>query len=1166
MNDHIIEQEIIKGRYRLETPLGSGGMGVVYRAWDRLTHTDVAFKKVQIDKSSDYLHLDQTIADDYTMGDLRLSLAQEFQTVATLRHPNIISVLDYGFDDNKQPWFTMELIENGQNLLEATQNKSLSAKVDLVAQMIRAIAYLHRRGITHCDLKPDNVVVTNDAVKILDFGLASTRERIESTNEISGTIGYLAPEILRGEVVDSAVDYYAVGVMLYEMLLGERYYPSYNLGIVYRHVLTHEPIISDPAIPPGLAELIYSLTSKNPKTRLTDPVQIINRLAPYSTKTKLHVETTATRESFLQAARFVGREDELTLLTTALSSASEGHGSAWLIGGESGVGKSRLVSEIRVRAMMDGALVLHGQGVEDSQGLPYEIWRETVSQLLLLDEPDHLTAGVLKAILPGIEQLLEVKIPQPPQLDGSAARQRIYSTVTNLFDRKQGWTLLILEDLQWDQNNLDILIQLNRVVHKYKLMILATYRSDERPDLPNRLQNMNYIQLQRFSTHEISVLSHAMLGPVAQSEPLQQMLENETEGNAFFLIELVRELAEVTGGLAKIDPADLPEKLLPKGIATIIERRLERVPVKARKLLKYAAISGRQPDPIVLEKIATQISLPYTLVEWLSLCSDAAVLETFNGVWRFSHDKIREGLVSALTTKESVEYHHKMAETIEDVYPNDASQAAILTHHWHMAGDLSRERIYAGQAGEFARNRFLNEDAIDFYSRAIELTPDDRALDVFDLLLSMEDIQHLLADRTKQEISIDRLKELADVINTIGGPDVLNEARLRLGRFQIARGQFQNAIETSQSILESQIDESSSIQIEAFRQLGEASMSLGDYDQSIAILQKLIGITKKKNQRLMMAEGLQQMGETMINSKRFDDARPYLIEAQQTYKKLKLRQKEARVFNNIGIVAQAQGKISEAIRYWATCQKIYQAIGDRLGNAKILTNLCALNLDVGDFDLAVRYGKEGLRICQEICSDFGECLNLLNLAIIHLYLDEYELSEIYCHASIFIAKNINNPHLIANANRELGLILTYINRLDEAEDAYNQVLEITDEIDQPILAFEVKAELAHLYLRRGENKLAEEIIGPLLEFVADEDQLDAAIHPFRMYSICYLMMLLTEHEFATDILLQAYDELMIRAGRIEDPSKRKLFLENIIEHRQIVNAYEAISDRLEMIL
>ena len=103
-------------------------------------------------------------------------LAKEFSVLASLRHPNIISVLDYGFDNFGQPFFTMELLENAQPLLAAGRDRAQQAQVDLLVQILRALAYLHRRGVIHRDLKPDNVLVIDGQVKVLDFGLAFSRD------------------------------------------------------------------------------------------------------------------------------------------------------------------------------------------------------------------------------------------------------------------------------------------------------------------------------------------------------------------------------------------------------------------------------------------------------------------------------------------------------------------------------------------------------------------------------------------------------------------------------------------------------------------------------------------------------------------------------------------------------------------------------------------------------------------------------------------------------------------------------------------------------------------------------------------------------------------------------------------------------------------------------
>src|SRR4051812_3770864 len=164
--------DLIGKRYQLLDKLGAGGMGVVYRATDRLTGQTVALKQVIPS------NIDPKTAPTIYLGEessFQLALAQEFRTLASLRHPNIISVLDYGFDHNRQPYFTMDLLENAVPIVEAAATLPLLQKIDLMIQMLQALTYLHRRAILHLDLKPANVMVTGGQVKVLDFGLSTSR-------------------------------------------------------------------------------------------------------------------------------------------------------------------------------------------------------------------------------------------------------------------------------------------------------------------------------------------------------------------------------------------------------------------------------------------------------------------------------------------------------------------------------------------------------------------------------------------------------------------------------------------------------------------------------------------------------------------------------------------------------------------------------------------------------------------------------------------------------------------------------------------------------------------------------------------------------------------------------------------------------------------------------
>ncbi len=148
--------EVLGQRYRLLGKLGEGAMGSVYRARDRLSGQLVALKRVRLDatqvKPARTAPAGASTQEPLTP--LRLSLAREFGTLASLRHPNIISVLDYGFDGDGQPFFTMELLPAPQTIVEAASGQPLALQVEYLVQLLRALAYLHRRGIIHCDLKP----------------------------------------------------------------------------------------------------------------------------------------------------------------------------------------------------------------------------------------------------------------------------------------------------------------------------------------------------------------------------------------------------------------------------------------------------------------------------------------------------------------------------------------------------------------------------------------------------------------------------------------------------------------------------------------------------------------------------------------------------------------------------------------------------------------------------------------------------------------------------------------------------------------------------------------------------------------------------------------------------------------------------------------------------
>jgi eukaryotic-like serine/threonine-protein kinase len=162
-------------RYQVLEILGQGGMGVVYKALDRLTGETIALKQVRVASS------DLQFASKNSENDGAMAIAMEFRVLAGLRHPHIVAVLDYGFDAQHFPFYTMQLLRDGKPVTDYGLMLDSAGKVHLLVDMLQAVAYLHRRRIIHRDLKPGNVLVTPDGiVRVMDFGLALPTDQSRS--------------------------------------------------------------------------------------------------------------------------------------------------------------------------------------------------------------------------------------------------------------------------------------------------------------------------------------------------------------------------------------------------------------------------------------------------------------------------------------------------------------------------------------------------------------------------------------------------------------------------------------------------------------------------------------------------------------------------------------------------------------------------------------------------------------------------------------------------------------------------------------------------------------------------------------------------------------------------------------------------------------------------
>lgn len=1011
---------LFANRYRLEALIGEGGMGAVYRATDHLSGERVALKRVLTPLS------DLKTGSMHSTGDLRVTMAHEFQTLASLRHPHIISVLDYGFDTDGQPFYTMELLDEPLTVVEAANYQPLSGKIDLLMQSLHALAYLHRRGILHRDLKPANVLVQGQVVKVVDFGLAT---RFDETSEtIVGTMTYIAPELLKDTVTPTPEsDLYAMGVIAYEALT--QCYPFDTSSVTYLLIDVMNtapdlgPLLAIPDLAPDVVTLIDRLMSKKPQQRYPTAEAVIQTLSA-AAGIELRAETAAIRESYLQAAAFVGREKEQAQLEMALLQALNGKGSAWLVGGESGVGKTRLLNEIHHIALTKGAVVLHGQGVVDG-GLSYQLWRDPMRRLALQLEWSDLEAAILKEIVPDIDRLIGRSIP--PLADSNP--QRLVDTIASIFSRITTPVVLILEDLQWASESLTVFKRLLGVVGDSPLLVLGSYRHEERPLLPDELKGIQHLRLERLSAASIAELTESMLGDNGKRPELLDLLQRETEGNVFFLVEVVRALAEEAGGLLDIGDS-LPRKVFAGGIQTIIQRRLQQVPAWGQALLRLIAVAGREVDLKLLQGSQWEPSDGHSIDEWLVTCLNAAVLEIRDQRWQFAHDKLREGVLGAIPSAERAGLHRQIALALEKIYPNNTDYAAILRDHWAAAGNTDQERHYAAIAGRRAYEVSAYPEAKRSLQRALELTPPDDQPSRAKLLHSLGDVHEGLSER---EEAIAVYAESLEVARAVNDLHTAALALHGLGNTKTSFGQYQQGLEHAEEALHiARALPDPEIECLALVNIGATHRILGEVATAISYLETaLTTATTLENPRYKI-NALHGLGNTYLAMGQSDKAIDYYQQLLPLARQIGDKRRENGILGNLGLAYITIGKITEAIAHYQQAIPLSSSIGDKRAQANHLSNLGLAYLVLGQSAVAIEQYQQALALAGSIGHVEVEIGAQVNLSILYLDIEDVYRAIEAGRAGIERARAIQNPMWECYAAVSLGWALLTTDAINEA--------------------------------------------------------------------------------------------------------------------------------------
>jgi serine/threonine-protein kinase len=253
--------DLLNNRYQLEKPLGKGGMSVVYQARDLMLERTVAIKILRQDYSQDPA--------------FRNHFRQEAKAAANLSHPNIVTVHDFGLDEERL-FIVMEFVPGTdlKSLLQKQTRIEVEETIELMIQACAGVGYAHRAGLVHCDIKPQNMLITPDQrLKVLDFGIARAMASIhpdEKVEVVWGSPQYFSPEQASGIAPSPASDVYSIGVIMYEMLTGELPFiapTSTELARMHRESTPRSPRLINSEVPLPLEEILLKVLAKEPAAR-----------------------------------------------------------------------------------------------------------------------------------------------------------------------------------------------------------------------------------------------------------------------------------------------------------------------------------------------------------------------------------------------------------------------------------------------------------------------------------------------------------------------------------------------------------------------------------------------------------------------------------------------------------------------------------------------------------------------------------------------------------------------------------------------------------------------------------------------------------------------------------------------------------------------------------
>ena len=1043
---------VINNRYRIMDTLGQGGMGIVYLVEDTLKENmPFALKTIRQDI---LLRAGKTGIN---------SFKNEYEVMTRLKHPNLTQVYEFG-DDGENYFIVMEYLK-GTLLSEYSGSRSGSKRIrDILVQILRALEYIHSRNIVYRDIKPSNIMILGNMVKLMDFGLAGFE--LSKENKIRGTLLYFSPDAVRKDIGYS-MDIFSLGLVYYELLTGRAFFDSSidsTSGIInllesrqdYNGFLEKrlEAVDDNHA-----GTIIRRMLKYSPDDRYQVCSAVISDINRYY-KDGYEYETPKTRESYVLGNAFADRENEFRELKNQLKDNQNNR--LFVYNGDVGTGKTRLFHEFKKYCRLNG-IAFFDTSCTEGEVREYHCFCDIILQMItrssigLLDR----SGPYLKLALPEAGRLK--KYSSPEILDNPMMRKEII--VHNLADyiiefraELKNRFIIYFNDLQWIDDGSAVILEalLTRLninsgidIHIYANINRDRIKSRIIKKMLNnagiRVEDIGPLNIEGISEYienifgarfidtsirdSISLISRMVGGnPLFLEEFMKSLLESNIiikDHSCWKLTKPVTEI-EIPGNLIDIAGSRI-ERLLKdiqkRDILYIMS--LVRVDLPADMLmLLLKNITGIEPAKTVTELVRHELLQQYSLEDNMHYC--------------FSTSLIKEIIRKRIKAK--TDLHRKIAINMECLPLHFGDYDEEKAYHYSEGKDNDKALFYFRKCAGNAGNNYFHEKAVHYYDLmlySLDISTVDERLDI-------------LTSKARSLETLGRwdeaLKALQDCIKTAinhGRTDAQADAESLMGRIYLQRGELKEArLSFDRGVKLAENSGKKRLIVQAYDDYGTYYQHRSLFTRAMEYHLKNSRLCSTPNEKKGYLRAINSIGNIHFAQSRYEEALECFKKCQYLALELGDKKGAANAIGNQGNVYCSRGDIEKALECYGIDRKISEEIGDKRGYGIACGNLGSAFSSLGDYDKALENYDIYLRISREIGDKRGMGTALGNAGSIHYFQGRTDKALDCFKEYRAISEAVKDKDGIKNADLNIGNIYYYLGKHQKALKCYRNSARI----------------------------------------------------------------------------------------------------------------------------